>query len=107
MFLHIPEFPLGNSNSQLLFHGVFVSIYDFPTGNSASQWSLHLLLWTMNSQQANEIRNRHFTLYLGTFMASQQGIEIQFGGARIADRFRMHRKIANNSYMTVVPNEAG
>ena len=53
--------------------------------------SLHFLLRTINSQQATEIRNCHFTIYLGTFMASQQVIEIQFGGARIADRLRMRK----------------
>ena len=45
----------------------------------------------MNSQQGAEIRNRHFTIYLGTFMAAHQGSEIQFGAARIADRFRMQK----------------
>ena len=92
MFLHIPEFPIGNSNSQLLFHGVFVSIYEFPTGNSASQWAVDSFSVSDDDfQQATEIRNCHFTIYLGAFMASQQVIEIQVGGARIADRLRMQK----------------
>ena len=59
----------------------------------------------MNSQQGAEIRNRHFTVWLGPFLAAQQGIEIQFGAARIADRFRMRKSITNNPCMIVVASK--